>query len=86
MFLPCARCGGASHPALAHLTGLTQSLCWDCSQDSIVKRLAYEQREKKRELALTLAVWDLACSYIEEQTDESTTTFGLVDHTPIPPP
>lgn len=70
---------------MAHLTGLTEPLCRDCAQRSFVKIRAYEERVKKLELSLTLGVWDLACSYVKERHDEPTMTFGLTDHTPIPP-
>ena len=33
--LRCHRCGGAAHPALAHLHGLDEALCKSCS-DAVV--------------------------------------------------
>ena len=82
MFLPCHKCGGASHPALAHLTGLTQPYCKDCARDAFVKRIEGELERRRLSEHLTAASWRLACEYIKEQCDAPTLRFPLKEHTP----
>jgi len=36
--LRCYKCGGHAHPALAHLHGLMQPLCWGCTQRFLALR------------------------------------------------
>lgn len=40
--LRCQLCGGRAHPALAHLHGMTEPHCYDCTQRILSKRKEQE--------------------------------------------
>lgn len=83
MFLPCHKCGGASHPALAHFTGLTEPHCKECAGAIFAKQQEAEHGQKRLVAYLTAAIWLLACEYTQERRDESTLRFPLKDQLPL---
>ena len=44
--LRCKTCGGRAHPALAHLHGMTDPYCYDCTQRMLLKRQDEKNIEK----------------------------------------
>lgn len=44
--LRCKICGGRAHPALPHLHGTLDPLCYDCTQRVLAKRQEKENVER----------------------------------------
>ena len=55
----CDRCKGVAHPALAHLHGLSESLCKSCS-DAVVARIQEAKVEETLRKAMTALVRERA--------------------------
>jgi len=50
MFLPCTRCGGASHPALGPLWAV-ERLCWSCYLEFVrLEKLRKEAEQRLQRL------------------------------------
>lgn len=53
--LRCHKCGGAAHPALAHLHGLSVPLCKSCTDAVVAHLQEVKVEETLRKVLLALA-------------------------------